>query len=250
MRKIHLAILVVLCSAVALHSCKTTYQSQSVKYEDYKINNKAQQSAELQNLIQPYKDSVDKNMSGIIAIAGMTLEKKQPEGTLGNALVDAMYLLAKEHFKIPIDAAFLNNGGIRLPSIPAGNISRGKLFELSPFDNLIVLQKLSGRILHQYLDHVADVKGWPIANGTYDIKAGKAVNIIIAGKPLDENAVYTIANLDYVANGGDDCFMLKGIPQINDGFVFRTAIINYFSKLNSEGKTINAKIENRVNNVN
>ena len=36
--------------------------------------------------------------------------------------------------------------------------------------------------------------------------------LFINGAPLNESATYTIANNDYVANGGDDCTMLKPIP--------------------------------------
>ncbi|MBL0145080.1 MAG: 5'-nucleotidase C-terminal domain-containing protein [Chitinophagaceae bacterium] len=44
----------------------------------------------------------------------------------------------------------MNYGGIRLPAIPAGNITRGKIFELAPFDNIIVLQKISGKTFQAF----------------------------------------------------------------------------------------------------
>jgi 2',3'-cyclic-nucleotide 2'-phosphodiesterase (5'-nucleotidase family) len=250
MRKFSAIILTGALLASALSSCKTSYQSQAVQYNGYRITQGTKQDSSLLTLIQPYKDSVNSNMNGIVAVAGMTLEKKQPEGTLGNVLADGMFIMATRYYKMPIDAAFVNYGGIRLPSIAAGNITRGKIFELAPFDNIIVLQKINGKIMQQFLDHIADQwGGWPAAGITWQIKNKKAINVLIGGKPLDENATYLIANNDYVANGGDDCIMLKSIPQINNGLVFRTAILEYFSQLNKEGKTITAKIENRVTNA-
>ncbi|HMU71996.1 MAG TPA: hypothetical protein PKD93_04625, partial [Ferruginibacter sp.] len=63
------------------------------------------------------------------------------------------------------------------------------------------------------------------------------------------SATYTIANNDYVANGGDDCTMLKPIPQLNNGYIFRDAVFDYLAELKKQGKSISAKTENRVSNA-
>ncbi|MES2849503.1 MAG: 5'-nucleotidase, partial [Bacteroidota bacterium] len=152
-------------------------------------------------------------------------------------------------FKTNVDASFINNGGIRLPSIAAGNITRGKIFELSPFDNMIVLLKVDGKTLHQFLDTVASKGGWPSAGCTYQLKYKRAVNINVDGKPIQDNSEYTIALTDYVANGGDNCDMLKTIPQQTNGYLFRDAVIEYFADMQKQGKKLTAKIENRVTNA-
>ncbi|MBK7882430.1 MAG: 5'-nucleotidase C-terminal domain-containing protein [Chitinophagaceae bacterium] len=235
---------------LAVIACNTTYQPSAVQYKDYKVTPAIKQDGAVAFLLKPYADSVNKKMSDIIAVSAITLDKKQPEGTLGNILADAMLVMAEQKYKIEIDAAFINYGGIRLPSIPAGDISRGKIYELAPFDNLIVVQKINGKILQEFLDHISGKGGWPGAGITWQIKDKKAINVLINNKPLNENAIYTIANNDYVANGGDDCKMLKGIPQQNSGFVFRDAVIEYFSSFTKQGKKIFAQPENRVSYAN
>lgn len=188
-------------------------------------------------------------MNDVIAVAETDLEKKQPEGTLGNILADAMLSIAKQKYKTAVDASFINYGGIRLPVIPAGNITRGKIFELAPFDNIIVLLRLNGKVLTEFLNHLSLRNGWPVSGASWQIKDKKATAVIINGKPIDESTIYTIATLDYVANGGDDCVMLKNIPQINGGFLFRDAVIEYFNVFTGQGKKLTAKIENRITNV-
>jgi 2',3'-cyclic-nucleotide 2'-phosphodiesterase (5'-nucleotidase family) len=81
------------------------------------------------------------------------------------------------------------------------------------------------------------------------IKNKKAVNIMIGGKPLNRETIYTMANSDFIANGGDNAEMLRPIPQITNGYLMRDAIFDYIVKLKSQGKNINAKIENRVTNA-
>lgn len=230
-------------------SCNTAYQTSGVKYTDYRINNKQPANGRLNDLLKPYSDSVNKSMNDVVAVAGMPLEKKQPEGTLGNLLADAMLAKAKEKYKTNVDACFMNSGGIRLPSIPAGNITRGKIFELSPFDNIIVLLKVDGKTLQQFLDTAALKGGWPTAGSTYQLKDKKAINVVIGGKSLSSGEQYTIAVVDYLANGGDNCDMLKKLPQENNGYLFRDAIIEYFADMQKQGKQIMSKIENRVTNA-
>ncbi len=233
-----------------LFSCQTFYQPQTVKYKDYRLTQTSKQDGALNTALKPYTDSVNKNMNDIIAVAEEELVKRQPEGSLGNIMADGMLAIAKEKFNQPIDASFINFGGIRLQAIPAGNITRGKLFELAPFDNVIVLQKIKGKVFQQFLNHISSRGGWPTAGMTWQIKNKEAINVLIGRKPLLETSTYTIALVDYVANGGDDCEMLKSISQINNGILFRDAIIAYFSSFTKQGKKIPATTEKRVSNAN
>lgn len=241
--------LIPLLAVVILFSCKTTYQPQSVKYHDYRITHQQKADSALVLLMRPYADSVSRSMSNVVAVASTMLEKKQPEGTLGNVLADAMLFMAREKFSAKVDAAFINYGGIRLPSVAPGNITKGKVFEMAPFDNLVVLQQVSGKTFQAFLDFVAGRGGWPCAGVRFRIKNKKAVDVMVGDAPLDETATYTIANNDYVANGGDDCEVLKKIPQQNKGYVFRDAVLDYFAAQTKAGKTIQAKIENRITNA-
>ena len=233
----------------SVSACNTSYQPGAVQYLDYRVSSKEKTDSGLLSLLRPYSDSLNKTMNDVIAVAGVELVKKQPEGTLNNVLADAMLVIGREKFKTNIDASFLNYGGVRLNALAAGNITRGKIFEVAPFDNVIVLQKMSGTILQQFLDMVAWRGGWPCAGISFQIKNKKAINITIGNKPFDVTSEYTIALLDYVANGGEDFSFLKNIPQQNNGDLFRDAVINYFSRFQKEGRQVTAKIENRITNA-
>lgn len=230
-------------------SCHTSYESQSLHYADYRINQSQAKAPFLLEILKPYSDSVNKSMNDIVGVADKALDKKSPESTLGNFMVDAFYVMAREKFKTNIDAAFMNYGGIRLTQLPAGNVTRGKIFELMPFDNLVIIQRIKGDVLQQFLDLVASRGGWPVAGITMQVKDKKAVNVLIGGKPLDPAAVYAIVNSDFVANGGDDAAMLRSIPQENIGYLMRDALFDYIIKLKSQGKNISAELENRVTNA-
>lgn len=249
MRKIFLHILVAAVLVSTGISCHTSYQSQSLQYKSYRINDSLTKDAGIYGMLAPYSENVNKTMNDVVGEAEISLDKKQPECTLGNFMVDAFFVMAAEKYNTKVDAALLNFGGMRLTQLPAGNITTGKIFELMPFDNLLIIQKMKGAVLQQLLDLTAGKGGWPVAGITMQIKDKKAVNVMIGGKPLDPAATYTVVNSDFIANGGDNADMLRSIPQIANGYLMRDALFDYIKKLKSEGHKVSAKIENRVTNA-
>ncbi|RYY64555.1 MAG: hypothetical protein EOO12_09345 [Chitinophagaceae bacterium] len=232
-----------------LVSCHTVQQPVRTEYNDYRITTALPHDTALAQLLAPYRDSVDRSMNEVVGTAEKTLDKKQPEGTLGNFMVDAFFYGAEKSFGVKPDIGVLNYGGIRLTQLASGPVTRGKIFELMPFDNLLVLQKVPGNVLQQFLDLTAGKKGWPVHGISMEIRDGKATNVKINGAPLDPAKVYTMVNSDYVANGGDQAAMLKDIPQQSNGYLQRQALFDYIRFLKSEGKNISATEENRVVNA-
>lgn len=229
--------------------CKISYQPVTLEYQSYRVAGNEEKDIAVQQIIQPYSDSVNKSMNDVVGFAKENLDKKSPAGPLGNFMADAFLMMAREKFNTKVDIAFMNFGGIRLNQLPAGPVTRGKIFELMPFDNLLILQKLKGTLLQQFLDHTASRGGWPVAGISMQVKDTKAVNVMIGGKALDPNAVYTVANSDFIANGGDNSEMLKPIPQHNIGYLMRDALFDYIRKLKSAGQDITASHEIRVTHV-
>lgn len=230
-------------------ACSSPQQTTSVSYQGYRIEKGTKTDTALIAMLQPYTSSLNVTMNKVIGFANMNLSAKQPESGLGNFMADCMRLMAEKKFGKKVDAGFINQGGIR-SYIPQGNITVGKIFELMPFDNLIVLQEIKGSVLMQLLDKTAADGGWPVSGLTMGIQNKHAVNVLLNGKPIDANTLYTIANSDYVANGGSDCAMLRNIPQQNKGYLLRDALIEFVSDLTQQGKPVDFSIEKRVINVN
>ena len=228
-------------------SCRTLQVPTSAAYHDYRITDSLTKDAALVSMMAPYRDSVDRSMNAVVGYVEKALEKSQPQSSLGDFMVNALYYGGRVKFGIEPDLAVVNYGGIRLTQVPAGNMTRGKVFELMPFDNLLVLQQIKGDVLKQFLDHTAAAGGWPLAGVSMEIKDKKATNILIKGQPLDLSKTYNLINSDYVANGGDNAAMLKAIPQKNIGYLMRDAIFDYIASLPNE--TISVNNQNRITNA-
>lgn len=236
-------ICVILC-LIVLVACKTA--PIKATYNSYKINTQPSDDNAYSQMLSVYKDSLNKNMNEVIGFSINGLTKKQPESVLGNFMTDAFKTMAELKYNKKITAAFVNFGGIR-SYLPKGDITVGKIFELMPFDNMIVLQDLTGKQLKNFLNKACEKGGWPVSTGlTYSLKDKKLADVLVDGKPIDEAGVYTIANSDYIANGGDNCDMLKSIPKQNINYLMRDALIEYIKILTKDNKTVDAKNENRV----
>jgi len=234
---------------IALSSCSTFYQPTSLQHTQYKIDGSIRNDSSVTVLLHPYATNINATMNKVIGTSAGTYTNQRPESEIGNFLVDCYKEMGEKKFGRKIDAAFMNAGGIR-SYLSKGNITVGKVFEIMPFDNLLVLQELKGSVLQQYFDVMAADGGWPVSKGTtMQIRNKKATNVMINGKPLDPNTIYTVAHSDYVANGGSDCSMLKTIPQINRGYLMRDAILEYVTMQTTAGKTIQPIIEKRVTNA-
>jgi 2',3'-cyclic-nucleotide 2'-phosphodiesterase (5'-nucleotidase family) len=235
---------------LVLNSCHTSYTSQSVLYNNYRVSAKQQETdTTLSAFLRPYGDSVNNKMNEVIGFIETSLEKQQPEGTLGNIMADALLVQARAKFGLPVEVAMMNNGGVRLNQLPGGPLTKGKVYELMPFDNLLVVQPLTGSELQLLLNHIANRGGWPIAGASFVIKDKIATQVLINGIPLESGKNYLVANTDYIINGGDNVEILKTISQTNKGYLIRDALIEYFSSFKKKGEPIRSKLENRITNA-
>lgn len=110
------------------------------------------------------------------------------------------------------DVALLNSGAIRR-ALPAGEITFGHLAQVYPYDSAVVLFDLSGAQLRQYFEngiahyllHDRTNEMLQTAGASYDfLKNEKKIQqVMVKGKPLDDEKIYRIVTSQFIANGGD-----------------------------------------------
>ncbi len=229
-----------------LTSCKT-WRDITFQTRVYPVEDTIQPAAAIDSLILPYKRQLDTKMNTVIGQSAMVMEKGKPESLLGNWFADVMYEKAKEHFSDSLDFAFQNYGGIRIPSLPKGNINIGKIYELMPFENYLVVIELDSATVQALCDMIAARNGAPVSRHIrFGIANKKAVDIRINGAPLRNNRTYKVVLNNYIANGGDKCDFLKDKKRTELGILLRDAIIEYIKEKTAAGKQIKSKLNNRI----
>jgi len=234
---------------VLLSSCKTYYSVDNTKSSFNKIDKKldSKECSDIDLMIAPYKDKLSAKMNETLGYSDGLL-KRQPESTLGNWVADAIVNGAERHGSVKVDFGVQNYGGVRIKELTNGEITLGKIYELMPFNNYVVVLEADGTATRQLLDRMALYGGWPISKSVhYTIKEDKATGITINGQPFDIDKTYIIALPDYVANGGDKCSFLKDTKRIDiDQVLIRDILVEEVQIASKEGKHINSKIEGRV----
>lgn len=244
MKNIFFFLLLLSASSCTKHFIATEY-----KFEEQRLNPNSPSDGKIAAIIQPYKDSLDKEMNVVLAVSDTILTKSIPESDLGNLMCDLILKKSKDYCNCKIDFTFLNNGGIRLPNLPKGNITLGKIIELMPFENLIDIMNVSGKTLDTLFNYMAAKGGWQISGACYKFKNEKAFDVFINGEPLNSNKNYAIAVSDYLAQGGDNCTMLAVLPKTILKKSLRDAIIDGLKEMNLRGENIKSVIDGRVQKV-
>ncbi|MEM6967222.1 MAG: 5'-nucleotidase C-terminal domain-containing protein [Bacteroidota bacterium] len=230
-------------------TCSKTLHVTSVPQANFKIAEAStvEPSSEIEAIIAPYKNQLEEEMNEVIGTCAQDLTKAKPECSLGNFMADLVHKKCEAYYENPIDFALVNYGGIRIPTLAAGEISRSDIFELMPFENMLVVIHVDAATLTLLFDRMADYGGWPVSYQVrYGIKNRKPVDVTISGKPIEAGKMYKIALTDFVANGGDKCYFFKDKKRYKLGKLFRDVIIEHVQDLTKIGDSVDAKLEGRV----
>jgi 2',3'-cyclic-nucleotide 2'-phosphodiesterase (5'-nucleotidase family) len=154
-------------------------------------------------------------------LLGVVTKAYATESAEGNWFTDLM-LAARPDAQV----ALTNGGGLRA-DIPAGELTYGRLYEAMPFDNRFAIVDLKGkhirRLVASNLQRGSGINAWGGLTAKARCKNNKlAVEIMIGGKPLSDEANYKVVTSDFLASGGDGVIGRLKLP---DGSVQMTETI-------------------------
>lgn len=212
------------------------------------MNSRFDDNADLEmfSIVETYKNRLDAEMMEVVGEAAQPLTKSGTQSLLACFTADAMQeYVTVNHEKA--DFAVINNGGLRT-TLNKGPVTIGNLYEIYTFENRIVLIELQGKYVKQLFDGFAQKSMEGFSKSVQlKIKDKKTESLMIDGKPLDENAIYKVVTVDYLAEGNDGMQALTQAANYNDlGFTLRYMMIEYIKKLTAENIIIYAKPDGRI----
>jgi len=256
MRRINVLLQVVgmilILSACGGKQSKTSLEVLTKYAVDSTLDQQVEKDTAFMNLIHSYKSQLDGQMNTVLAHADMDMVKGTPESLLSNFIADAMLQIGKnyckEHkLKHSVDIAVMNIGGIR-SAVSKGEVTTGKMYEMLPFKNKLVIIEMTGKQVADLFNEIASYGGEGIAGVKMGIKNKKAVHPTINGKPLRMNASYHIVSIDYLVNTGIKSFKnRKTFRHMHS--MLRSAMIEYIKEKNSRGEHLGSKLDGRIYNV-
>ena len=196
------------------------------------------------NVVAPYKASVDSIMAPPLGLSRVAMNAKRPESLLSNWAADVMVEGGTATGLEPADMGLINIGGLR-NNMPEGIVRRGDVMLISPFENYMVVLEVKGSDLLELMKDIAAVKGEGVSSSVrMEItEDGKLLSCTIGGKEIDPHRIYTVATIDYLAEGNDKMYSLKKAVKRHDiGILARDIMMEYIIK----HRVIDSKLEGRI----
>lgn len=232
----------------------------SMDWEIIPVTDQIADAPEFAVVFDKYKDLLQKLAEPVGATAveldALSLSSRTKETNIGNFIADS-YRSA-----VQADIGLLNGGSVRADLTYApGVLTKRDVLSILPFNNPVVKVEVTGKLVKEILEHgvarsaagednepgrFPQVSGLSFKFDTTKPVGSRVTEILVAGKPLDENKTYTLATSDFlVSKGGDGYTMFKNAKVLTDaGSAPKDS--DLLEKAIREAKTIAPKLEGRI----
>jgi 2',3'-cyclic-nucleotide 2'-phosphodiesterase (5'-nucleotidase family) len=216
---------------------------------------------DIQAIVEHYNDQLDDELNVVIGERAVDWDARIPivrfrETAVGNYLTD---IYAEG---LDADIGMQNGGGIRGDRIyEAGDITRRDIVEMLPFDNYMVVKEIPGHRVLDLLDATLErgdgarmqLSGVEMV---YDLSRPDGERVLRATmgcEPIDPDEVYTIATIDFLADGGsglDD--VLGDLPYVpgfgpHEGDLNSAYVIEYLEEV--QDGPVTTDVEGRLHEL-
>ncbi len=201
----------------------------------------------MQELVNSYKTELGKEMNVVIGKSLQFMDYKRPESLLTNLTSDVMKAYGDEHLPNGADIAVINVHGHRA-TLPEGDVTVGNLYETYSFDNAITFLEVKGSDLNRIFDAYACIGGAGISgNVRLVIENSKVKSVTVDGEPVDDNRLYNVVTVDYLAEGNDHMGAFRNaIACIYTGITLRDVMIDWMKEQTRQGKEVDSALDGRI----
>ena len=190
-----------------------------------------------------------KEMADVKSVIGYSKEEMHrgyPESVLGNWFVDNLMAECEKRCGQKVDLGIVNFGGIRI-NMPDGEILKDDILSMFPFKNGVVYLKVTGKEVRNILEYMAEAGFQEVGGVRCVVKGKKLVSATINGKEIDDDAVYGMATLSFLLNGGDGLFLGKNaLEKIElDGYIY-DIMLDVVRQAKEANRPIEYQLDGRV----
>ena len=236
----------VLLSCAANPAGKSSLDLSDVNSQNIQIDSTLVKDANLEAFIAPYRAELNKTMDVVIGYSEVDLTRGKPEAPLNNFVADLMLKRANADFDKPVEISLTNLGGLRV-DIPEGPVTVGKIYEVMPFENELVVLEMNGNQVLALAKEIGEIGGEPIGGMRIEYQNGRLKKLSVGGKYVENDSLYYLVTTDYLsAPGRNRLKILSEVPRNFLGVTLRDAILDEVKGLQAAGKKIDTKVDGRI----
>lgn len=216
-------------------------------------------------MVQGYADQLSAAMkevvgSTLVPLVGDRRLIRTQETNLGDLVADAMRWAAGPDVQI----AITNGGGIRWhKTFPVGPITRGDVYDLLPFGNVLVMMDLTGAQIRLALENgvsqwcspadplcspagrFPQVSGLKFTFNPTNPAGSRIIDVWVGDAPLVDTAVYRVATNDFMAAGGDGyTVLMQGTNYVSTGTTLMDYMVQYLQQFSPVSPAVEGRIVN------
>ena len=236
-----------LSSCISHHSSFSVLSVEGGRIEITSDLDKSPDTAALK-IWKHYSDSVKAVMTPVVGYSEKAMVASYPESLLGNLIADIMLDASDNYGSTGADMALLNLGAIR-NSLPKGEITYGDICRVLSFENRYCIVSLNGRQLLELFQVILNQESMAVSGvRLVGSEQHELVEATIKGKPVETDAIYRIATIDYLAEGNSDMTVMKQAidKYYPEGVWLRDLFADYIRKVEAEGKMLTSRPDGRI----
>lgn len=190
--------------------------------------------AAMAELLAPYTEGLA-SVREPIGFSEVLLERA---GAAGDWLADVTRDRASVLMGEPVDLALANSGGVRA-DLPQGPLTAEDLMQVMPFDNHLVVYRLSPGELRRLEEFLARRPGsFPLSGGVISGGPG-GPQLLVDGEPIRDGREYLLATNSFVADGGQNArIMMTFQRRMDSDSLIRDLLIDYIRELDADGGVV------------
>ena len=240
----------VVITALLLAACQGRYHVVGAEGEQLVVDARWDDAApdRAVAMLAPFKHQIDSMMSHVVGESEVDMDRVRPESELPNLVADLLREAAREVTGRKADVGIINMGGVRT-TLAKGPITMANIYEILPFENALCVLTFKGDVLLRAMEEIARRNGEGMSGVRMLIGPKKELKRVeVNGQPIRPEATYTVATVDYLAEGNDG---MPSLAQYEESIfrsdrTVRTIFKEYVEQCAARGKKITSRIEGRV----
>jgi 2',3'-cyclic-nucleotide 2'-phosphodiesterase (5'-nucleotidase family) len=211
----------------------------------------------VKQIVEDYQAKLNTDLEQVVGETTVELDVRKStarnrESNFGSYIADALRTWAES------DVALVNGGGIRSDKVyPAGSLTKKDIMSILPFTNYGVKLEVTGQQIKDALENgvskiengagrFSQVSGMSYIFDPNKPAGSRIIEVKIGSQSLDLSKTYTLATLDFVAEGGDGYEVLteaKTLISKDGGPLFSTLIIETIQKQGTISPAVDGRIK-------
>lgn len=237
-----------LALSIGLGACRTAYQTNGSQATLHAIEKNIPDDSSTVGYIQPYKQKMERLMQDTLGFSEQLLDKDRRGGTqskLGNFMADLLLQHGRNTLDKKIDISLANAGGLRT-TLPMGPITLGKVYEVMPFDNTVMVLEVTTAQIDSLVQMAVAGKDVLFGGMRIEVDETGKPQVWVGSTPLQADRTYKLITSDYLATGGSSMSFLRSSKVLNNtGLFIRDFMADYIRAEHKAGRRINPTLDDR-----